>query len=879
MTEAETFGPPKETPASQAQEAATAGDPETLRFYTKTKLALATQLRALREVIKQRGSETRLWQCDDLMVKLAEDRFTLAVLGQFKRGKSSLMNAIIGRELLPVGVLPLTSAITILRYGPQERLLIRRENMSLPPPEEFPVQQLAEFVTEIGNPGNCKQVKTATIETPLVFLRRGLEFVDTPGVGSVIEANTATTMNFLPDCDAVLFVTSVDSPFTCVELEFLENIRQHVRKIFFIVNKTDLLGADERREVLDFVGDTILRRMGTDNVKIFPISSRLGLAAKRNGDRSDALASGLTDLETTLASFLSGEKASVFLTAIIERALWLLEQEATEMGLRAQANELPEPVLVERLEKVTGQWESRKAERRQIFERLQRRILSKIDVALMPELRSFVRAETGAFADAVERLLIPLRWWPLGHMWEKIEQTALNQTCENVLGWLSERAERFSFASDEVARADWQRVQSNLAGLPVIAADIFGVRHVTNAGGEMLPPWHLNVKFEPPPAFNFQCRVRLPAWPAMLPVGLTRKWLKEHLRKESEQLANKWLDAVILYAADNMRKALEHLAGEVEKHAHGIGLRVMASVRGQPATAGSRDGEPLEKSETGAETINDVRNNLLALRDEILPTEPSAAAASDEPHARLAPVSPASAPRISLEISARKLSEPDPARDLKTRACPVCNHLSKVAFEFFARFQYDLSRDETTQQSFAETLGFCSLHTWQLEAIASPVGLSIGFAKLAEHISHILAARAKSPSNGHVAVKLVRGSAECHVCRLLRETEQDYLRRLAKFIESAEGRAAYARSQSVCLRHLGLWLPFLNMDGIARFVLEESSRRFEQMSEDMQSFSLKSDALRRQLQNTDESDAYLRAIIHLVGTKGNCQPFSEETTL
>ncbi len=877
MTDAETTI--RDTSAKTMTASPTADDPETLRAYTKTKLALATQLRSLREVIKQRGSETRLKQCDDLMVKLAEDRFTLTVLGQFKRGKSSLMNAIIGRELLPVGVLPLTSAITVLRYGPKERLLITRIEDRLPWPEEFPVERLPEFVTERENPSNAKRVKTAVVEVPLPFLRRGLEFVDTPGVGSAIEANTATTMDFLPECDAVLFVTSVDSPFTRVELGFLESIRQHVRKIFFIVNKTDLLGADERREVLDFVSDTIRKQMGTSDVKIFPVSSKLGLVAKTNSDWSDALESGLTDLETTLARFLSGEKTSVFLTAIIERALWLMEQEAIEMGLHAQAHELSENVLVERLGKVTAQWENRKAERRQIFERLHQRILSEVDVALLPELRSFIRSETNVFADAVERLLIPLAWWPLWDVWEKVEETSLSQTRENILGWFSANAEKLSFAADETARADWQRIQSNLAGLPVIAADIFGLRRVAKAGGEMLPPWHLNVKFETPPAFNFQCRLRLPAWPAILPVFLMRKWLKEHLRKKNERLADKWLDAVTLYAADNVRKALENLAGEVEMHANGIGLRVMASLRGEPLAAGSRDGEPLENSESGAETINVLRNNLLALRDEILPVESSAAAVAGEPHARLAPISPAPSPRIAQEISARKPSEPDLACDLKTRACPVCNHLAKSAFEFFAHFQYDLSRDEPTQQSFAEILGFCALHTWQLEAIASPVGLSIGFAKLAEHVSHILAARAKSPSDGHVVAKLVRDAAECHVCRLLRETEQDYLRRLAKFLESAEGRVAYARSQGVCLRHLGLWLPFLISDGTKRFVLEEAARHFEQLSEDMQSYSLKSDALRRQLQNSDESDAYLRAIIHLAGTKGNCQPFSEEATL
>ena len=111
-----------------------APDLEKLRAYTHTKLALAGQLRLLREIHKQRGSASRFTQCEKLMARLAEDRFTLAVLGQFKRGKSSLMNAIIGRELLPVGILPLTSAITSLRFGPRNGC----SSSAVLPPCRFP---------------------------------------------------------------------------------------------------------------------------------------------------------------------------------------------------------------------------------------------------------------------------------------------------------------------------------------------------------------------------------------------------------------------------------------------------------------------------------------------------------------------------------------------------------------------------------------------------------------------------------------------------------------------------------------------------------------------------------------------------------------------
>jgi hypothetical protein len=102
-------------------------DFESLRRYASAKLSIVHQLRNFLDLLKKRGDESRIQSCEGLMAKLAEDRFTIAVLGQFKRGKSSLLNAIIGRNLLPTGILPLTTVITVIRFGARERLVIHRK--------------------------------------------------------------------------------------------------------------------------------------------------------------------------------------------------------------------------------------------------------------------------------------------------------------------------------------------------------------------------------------------------------------------------------------------------------------------------------------------------------------------------------------------------------------------------------------------------------------------------------------------------------------------------------------------------------------------------------------------------------------------------------
>ena len=850
-----------------------------LRSYNHAKLALAAQLRQLSEILRLRGSEYRSKHCAELMAKLAEDRFTLAVLGQFKRGKSSLMNAIIGRELLPVGVLPLTSAITVLRFGPKERLLVRRTDVNSPFPEEVPVKRLAEFVTEKGNPGNSKRVKRACIEVPASFLRRGLEFVDTPGVGSAIEANTATTLRFLPECDAVLFVTSVDTPFTRIELEFLQRIRAHVRKMFFVVNKTDLLSDDERPEVMEFISETIRAQMNSASVRVFPISSRAGLSAKLAGDAAAYAQSGLKELEETLAGFLSEEKASVFLAAVADKALRLLEQESAEVALRQRAREIPDPLLSQKVEALTTRWREHEADRHKLFERLREHLLAQIPVALTPELQSLLCSQAGKLSSCTERLLTCVRWLPGALMLKRCTGMVLRQLRRSTGRWLAAQTERLCFASDTVAREHWQRLESNLAGIPALAASILGGPRAAASASDVLPPWRLDVECEPPLLSDLHWENRVP-WPwTLLPTILTRRWLRKHLRAECERLVLSCQEQVLASVATSMNRALDRSVKEVENRAVEIGSRVLAIITGKPLTATAlvHDGKPVRVDpEYGESALDTVRDRLLALRAEVLQdqtptTETRQRASTDTSGPRTA--------RPAEERPVAPVEESVLAHDLQTRGCPVCEQLTDVALRFFSRFQYELAHDEATQQDFAEVLGFCALHTWQLEAVSSPVGASIGFARLVEHISHILAARAESPTGGHRAMKLVRDSMECHICRLQREAEQGYLRRLAEFMDTPEGRAAYASSQGVCLRHLGLWMPVLHSDETVRFVLETASRRFEQMAEDMQSFSLKTEVLRRGRCNDDERDACLRAIIHLVGTKGNCSPWTKDIAI
>jgi hypothetical protein len=205
-------------------------------------------------------------------------------------------------------------------------------------------------------------------------------------------------------------------------------------------------------------------------------------------------------------------------------------------------------------------------------------------------------------------------------------------------------------------------------------------------------------------------------------------------------------------------------------------------------------------------------------------------------------------------------------KDLPTRGCPVCDHLSQTIFDFFCSWLSPFANEEKIQEDFAAEMGFCPPHTWQMASFASLQGLSQGYPKLLERLSHELASLAKTLTNLPESVKvLIKNAATCRVCSLLRDTEAAYVQQLAIFLEQAEGRQKYARSQGVCLKHLGLLITAVSSKETVQFLLLEAARHFKEVAQDLRNYVTKREALRRDLITQNEGDAYLRALIHIAG--------------
>jgi GTP-binding protein EngB required for normal cell division len=279
--------------------------------------------------------------------RLREARCHLAVLGQFKRGKSTLINALLGESVLPVSVVPITSIPTFLQGG--EHPLARVEFDDGKADERFAEQNsaklaafLARFVTESENPHNRLGVRLVEATYPAAVLRHGLTLIDTPGIGSTFRHNTETTVNFLPQCDAALFVVSADPPITEVEVEFLKVARRKLARIFFILNKVDYLETGERRAAVEFLQQVLCEQAGFDTPPpIFCASARQGLAARQNHDAAAWECSGVAEIEHGIVDFLLTEKTDVLNRALSRKAEDILADVQRRLELTVRSLQMP----------------------------------------------------------------------------------------------------------------------------------------------------------------------------------------------------------------------------------------------------------------------------------------------------------------------------------------------------------------------------------------------------------------------------------------------------------------------------------------------------------------------------------------------------------
>jgi GTP-binding protein EngB required for normal cell division len=201
-----------------------------------------------------------------------QDEISVAVLGRFKAGKSSFLNHFIGRDILPVGVVPVTAVVTEIRYGAREEARVHHHDGRDP---EVPIDQIGAYISEKENPENAKHVDLITVELPELRRFRGLKFVDTPGLESALSHNTQTSLRWLPNAGLALVAVSVDPPLSQRDIDLLKSLYQYTPKVGVLLTKADLVSEPELAEVVEFVRAQLAKNLpGTP--RVFPYSTKPG---------------------------------------------------------------------------------------------------------------------------------------------------------------------------------------------------------------------------------------------------------------------------------------------------------------------------------------------------------------------------------------------------------------------------------------------------------------------------------------------------------------------------------------------------------------------------------------------------------------------------
>jgi ribosome biogenesis GTPase A len=384
---------------------------------------------------------------------------TVAVVGEFKRGKSTLINALLGADLFPVGALPLTAVGTRAEFGESVSAAVefldgRRAAIE---PAAIP-----DYATERGNPGNLRQVSAVIVTAPVPLLSAPLCLIDTPGIGSVFADVSGTARTLLGQADAALVVLSAEQPASRRELEFVRQVIGSGVATFVVENKIDLVPAPERSAVLTFVREQ-LRDSGSEGAQLFVVSSADARQAQRRGDRGALDASGLPALEQALITFGAREGSAAASRGARRRLLQLAEHALARMELERRSAPL------------VRQWQEQR--RTQVQHRL--------NVVLFRDMLDRKKGLAVAAEDITERLARlgsesdiwlradgalnhprPARWRPARH-WAAHLEARLRSTLDDSLNQWSD-AERAALAAAATESATTWRFRAVELLVPIV---------------------------------------------------------------------------------------------------------------------------------------------------------------------------------------------------------------------------------------------------------------------------------------------------------------------------------------------------------------------------------------------------------------------------
>lgn len=289
----------------------------------------------------------RAYGREDLVQRLTGARQLLSdpsvivyVVGEFKKGKSSLINALLTMPVCPVDDDIATAVPTEVQFAPQPAASAHYEagdGWSGPQVESIPISKIGAYVSDVGNPGNEKRLRSVSVGVNHQILSSGLVLIDTPGVGGLGSVYNAVTVSSLPQAHAVLFVTDASQELTAPELKFLRIAEELCPVIFLVMTKIDLY--PQWREILQ-LDMHHLRNSGSKAVRPLPVSSMLRNQAAQWADQQLNEESGFPALISSL-QYVVGDAERVAVGSVAHHVLAAVSQ--LEATLRSRKSALDHP--------------------------------------------------------------------------------------------------------------------------------------------------------------------------------------------------------------------------------------------------------------------------------------------------------------------------------------------------------------------------------------------------------------------------------------------------------------------------------------------------------------------------------------------------------
>jgi GTP-binding protein EngB required for normal cell division len=226
-------------------------------------------LRFLEQIITRDGLVEFRPRIRTLASRLEDDGFEVALFGRVSSGKSSLLNALLGTAVLPVGINPITAVPTKLRYG---NVLSAAVAYGDGRAAAVTLEELSNLVTEQGNPGNLQNIVRAIVEIPSPRLKQGILLVDTPGLGSLAKRGAADTLAYLPSCDLALLLIDAGATLSEEDIGTLRLLYEAGIPALVLLSKSDLLAEGDLHRSISYIREHIKRDLGLD-VDIHAVSA------------------------------------------------------------------------------------------------------------------------------------------------------------------------------------------------------------------------------------------------------------------------------------------------------------------------------------------------------------------------------------------------------------------------------------------------------------------------------------------------------------------------------------------------------------------------------------------------------------------------------